>query len=100
MCIGIPMQVLSVDGRYALCQGRDGNKTIDLMLVGEVQPGQWLMTFLDAARACLSAEEAAQSLAALQALDAVLRGADDVSAYFADLVGREPQLPDFLKESS
>jgi hydrogenase expression/formation protein HypC len=55
------------------------------------------MTFMDAARALLTDEEAAQSNAALDALQAVLTGATDVSAYFADLTGREPQLPDFLR---
>jgi hypothetical protein len=38
-------------------------------------------------------EEAAQTTAALDALDAVLAGAGDVDAFFADLVEREPQLP-------
>ena len=31
------------------------------------------------------------------ALDAVLAGSDDVDRFFADLVGREPQLPPHLK---
>jgi len=92
------MQVLAVDGRFARCSSRVGERSIDLMLVGEVRPGQWLMTFMDAARALLSDEEAARSNAALDALDAVLVGAEDVSAYFADLTGREPQLPDFLRK--
>jgi hydrogenase expression/formation protein HypC len=94
------MQVLAVDGRFARCRSRNGERRIDLMLVGEVLPGQWLMTFLDAARALLSDEEAAQGNAALDALDAVLAGAEDVSAYFADLAGREPQLPDFLRNDA
>lgn len=91
------MQVTAVEGRYARCRGRDGEKLIDLSLVGEVLPGQWLMTFLDSARSLLSDEDAARTCAALDALEAVLAGADDVSAYFADLIDREPQLPDFLR---
>ncbi|WP_236102384.1 HypC/HybG/HupF family hydrogenase formation chaperone [Methylotetracoccus oryzae] len=91
------MQVLAVEGRWARCRGRDGDQQIDLCLVGDVQPGTWLMTFLDAARSVMTAEEAAQSSAALDALAAVLAGTDDVSTYFADLIDREPQLPDFLK---
>lgn len=97
MCLGIPMQVLSVDGRFAQCRGRNGERIIDLMLVGEVEPDQWLMTFLNTACTLLTGEEAAKSNAALDALEAVLAGSEDVSAYFADLAGREPQLPDFLK---
>lgn len=101
MCLGIPMRVLAVEGRFARCQDRHGAEQpmVDLMLVGEVEPGQWLMTFLNAARALLTDEEAAQGNAALAALDAVLSGETDVSAYFADLIGREPQLPDFLRET-
>ena len=91
------MQVVSVEGRWARCRGRDGDQMIDLCLVGDVQPGTWLMTFLDAARSVMTAEEAARSIAALDALAAVLAGTDDVSTYFADLIDREPQLPDFLK---
>ncbi len=99
MCLGIPMQVLAVEGHYARCRDRHGDEQamIDLMLVGEVEPGQWLMTFLNAARGVLTEQEAAQSNAALDALSAVLSGAEDVSAYFADLIDREPQLPDFLR---
>jgi hydrogenase expression/formation protein HypC len=99
MCLGIPMQVLAVNGRFAHCRDRHGNEEafVDLMLVDEVQPGQWLMTFLNAARALLTEEEAAHGNAALDALDAVLAGETDVSAYFADLIDREPQLPDFLQ---
>lgn len=93
------MQILAVEGRYARCRDRHGaeHPRIDLMLVGEAEPGQWLMTFLDAARAPLTEEEARQGNAALDALDAVLAGMEDVSAYFADLIDREPQLPDFLR---
>jgi hypothetical protein len=46
----------------------------------------------------MTAEEAAQTAAALDALDAVLAGAGEVDAFFADLVEREPQLPAHLKE--
>jgi len=91
------MQVVSVEGRWAQCRGRDGDQLIDLCLVGDVQPGTWLMTFLNTARSVMTAEEAAQNSAALDALAAVLAGADDVSGFFADLIDREPQLPDFLK---
>lgn len=91
------MQVLWTEGRYGRCRSRDQERTIDLALVGPVEPGQWVMTFLDAARSLLTEDEAARSTAALDALAAVLAGAEDVSAYFADLVDREPQLPDFLR---
>jgi hydrogenase expression/formation protein HypC len=68
------MQVLAVEGRWAGCRGRYGEALIDLCLIGEVEPGQWLMTCLDAARSVMTAEAAALSSAALDALAAVLAG--------------------------
>jgi len=97
MCVGIPMQVVTIDGMYAWCEGRDGSKRINTMLLGEVQPGDWLLTFLDSAREIIDAERAALINSALDALALVASGQDDIDACFADLVGREPQLPDFLR---
>lgn len=97
MCIGIPMQVTEVDGPYAWCEGRNGRRRIDTLLVGAVGPGDWLLTFLDSAREILDAERAALVNAALDALERVAAGEGDIDDCFADLVGREPQLPDFLR---
>ena len=90
------MQVLAVEGCSARCLGKDGEQLIDIRLVGDIEPGQWLMTFLGAARALLDEEEAAHSQAALAALEAAMAGETDFSAYFADLAGRAPELPEFL----
>ena len=46
----------------------------------------------------LSADEARETNAALDALAAVLAGESEVDAHFADLVDREPQLPAHLRE--
>jgi hydrogenase expression/formation protein HypC len=46
----------------------------------------------------LTEDEARQTSAALDALDAAFRGESDVDAFFADLVNREPVLPAHLKE--
>lgn len=74
MCIGLPLQVLRIDGRHAECVGRDERRRIDLALVGEVRPGDWLLVFLDAARECISAERAAEVQAALDLVTAALGG--------------------------
>lgn len=97
MCIGVPMRVLSARGEVALCEGRGQRRQIDMQLVGAQPVGAWVLAFQGSAVRALSAEEAAQTSAALDALDAVLAGEVDVDAHFADLVGREPQLPDHLK---
>jgi hydrogenase assembly chaperone HypC/HupF len=99
MCIGIPMQVQSVTGNGALCQRRGGAgpvETIDIRLLDGVQPGDWLLTFLGAARSVLTAAEAAQVDDALAALSLALDGGS-VDHLFADLIDREPQLPPHLR---
>lgn len=100
MCIGIPMQVVSTEGSYAWCDSRNGRSRINTMLVGDVQPGQWLLAFLDTAREAIDAEHAALVNGALDALEIVAAGGDDFDRCFADLVGREPQLPEFLKQET
>lgn len=99
MCLAIPMQVLRPEANGAWCLDRDGSEVwVDTVLTGPVEVGQWLLSFLGAAREIVSAQEAAQVEAALQALEGVLAG--DLSAIesaFADLIDREPTLPDFLK---
>lgn len=97
MCVGIPMQVVSCDGLTALCSGRGGERRLDLALVGEQPPGTWLLAFLDAAREVIDAQAAAQIEAALDGLAAAMNGETDLSRYFADLIDRPPQLPDFLR---
>ena len=101
MCLGIPMQVVSAEGHAAVCRGRNGLERIDSLMTGPLAPGQWVLTSLGAAREIIDAERAAQVESALTALDAVLAGDGDVSAlidhHFADLVNREPQLPEFLR---
>lgn len=98
MCLGIPMQVVAVEGVAATCRGRQGEQCIDVALLAPVVPGEWLLTFLGAARSRLEADEAARIDRALDALEAIEGGRPvDVAAYFADLVGREPELPEHLR---
>ena len=100
MCLGIPMQVVAVEGLTAWCDSRHGRSRINTMLVGEVQPGQWLLAFLDTARELIDAERAALVNSALDALEIAAAGGADFDRCFADLAGREPQLPEFLRKGS
>ncbi len=97
MCIGIPMQVTEVEDMFAWCEGRNGRMRINTMLTGDVRPGDWLLTFMDSAREVIDAGRAAMINSALEALDRVAAGETDFDDCFADLIGREPQLPDFLR---
>jgi len=98
MCIGIPMQVIEAGPHRAWCQGPEEAVPVDTLLVGEQPPGTWLLVFQGIAREVMSEDRARLVLDALEALRAVARG-DAFDHLFPDLVGREPQLPDFLLPS-
>ncbi|HET7525946.1 MAG TPA: HypC/HybG/HupF family hydrogenase formation chaperone [Burkholderiaceae bacterium] len=98
MCIGVPLRVDDeAGGRFAWCADDDGaRERVDMVLVGAQPVGTWVLAFHGAARQVLSDTEAAQMRAARAALAAALAG-NDVDAYFADLVAREPELPAHLR---
>jgi len=98
MCIGIPMLVERVDGFTAACSADGQVHTVDIALVQDAAPGDWVLVFLGAARHKLDAEEARLIREALVALSAAMDGRLDESA-FADLIGREPELPAHLQEA-
>lgn len=76
MCIGIPMQVIETDGRFALCEGRGEQRRINTALVGEVPCGDWLLVFLDDARERIDADRAAEVNAALDLVLGAMQGVD------------------------
>lgn len=100
MCIGIPMQVAAVDGAFANCEGRGRRERVDIALVGAIGAGEWILVHQGRAVRALTAVEAAQTGAALDALEAVLAGDRDLDIFFADLAGREPELPPHLRKES
>jgi hydrogenase assembly chaperone HypC/HupF len=98
MCIGIPMQVIEQGEFYTLCEGLGERKQIDMSLVGSQPVGTWLLTFLDAAREVIGDDDANKITEALKALDLAMSGeTEGLDMFFADLSGREPQLPEHLK---
>ncbi|WP_444462787.1 HypC/HybG/HupF family hydrogenase formation chaperone [Rhodobacter capsulatus] len=96
MCVGIPVQLLAVDGirGEVIEDGRPG--LVDLSLTPEARPGDWVLAFLGAAREVLTPEAAAQISAALSGLRSLMAGGDLGDA-FADLEARSPQLPPHLQ---
>lgn len=99
MCVGIPMQVIAAGPASARCRTRDGEgeHVVDTRLIGEPEPGTWLMVASNVAREVIPEETARQCADALLALDVAMRGDMDFDHLFAGLVGREPQLPEFLR---
>lgn len=104
MCLAIPMQVIRMEGTTALCQRRNCIERLDTMLTGPLEAGQWVLGFLGTARELIDAERAAQVEDALVALESILHGDGSnevlVRAGFADLIDREPQLPEFLRPAA
>lgn len=96
MCVGIPMQVLSIDGIAGHVTNGKHHEVIDLSLTPDAQTGDWLLTFLGAAREVLSESEAQKITAALGGLQSLMRGGDLGDA-FADLEETGPRLPAHLQ---
>lgn len=96
MCVGVPVQILAVNGICGDVIDNGVPVLIDLSLTPEARPGDWVLSFLGAARAVIPAEEAAQIQAALGGLRALMQGGDLGDA-FADLEARPPQLPPHLQ---
>jgi hydrogenase expression/formation protein HypC len=94
------MRVVEPGESFAWCEGRGERARIDLLIVGPQPAGAWVLAFQGAARRVMTPAEAAQTDAALDALQAAIAGTDDLDAFFADLVDREPQLPEHLRRRS
>ena len=85
MCIGIPLQVETVEPGPAWAVGRGERRRVETALVGAVQPGDWLLVFLDSARERIGAQRAAEIDAALDLLADALGGATTFSSPGFDL---------------
>ena len=96
MCVGIPMRLIAVDGIAGRAMTAGEESLVDLSLVPEAAPGDWLLVFLGTAHEILTAEAAALISAALDGLRSVMAGGD-AGAAFADLEAREPSLPPHLQ---
>jgi hydrogenase assembly chaperone HypC/HupF len=95
------MQVLRSEDDWAWCSADPADPAraehLDMRLIGAQPVGTWVLAFMGAAREVLSAEQAAQTQAAHRALVAVMQGVGDTESFFADLIGREPSLPEHLR---
>lgn len=98
MCIGIPMQVVSCNPFEAVCERHGTQKAVSVMLIGEQAPGTWLLTHLGSAIRVLGEEEARVIDDALTGLSEAVEGRN-FDALFADLIGREPELPPHLRDN-
>jgi hydrogenase expression/formation protein HypC len=91
MCIGIPMRIVEAGPGRAWCEGRGRRERLDTWLVGEQPAGTWVLAFHGSAMRVLGDDEAERTNAAIDALEAAIAGAQDLDAYFGDLVLREQE---------
>ncbi len=97
MCLGIPMRIEIAGEGWADCLDRDGNpRRVNTLLLEAHGVGDWVLVHLDNAIRVLHENEAQQIGDALQAVTAVLHG-ENVDHLFADLIGREPELPEAIR---
>ncbi|MCW8916902.1 MAG: HypC/HybG/HupF family hydrogenase formation chaperone [Magnetovibrio sp.] len=93
MCLGIPMKIEQLGHGWAQCVDRDGStRRVTTLLIDSHDVGDWVLVHLDNALRLMDEAEANQIADGLKAVQAALRG-EDVDHLFADLVEREPQLP-------
>ena len=87
MCVGVPMQIVECGFGIAVCDHNGVRKEINTMLVGEQDPGTWVLVFIDAAREVICEADALKINDALKALEVVMSGGSDIDHLFADLTG-------------
>ena len=103
MCIGRALQVESLgQGDLAYCADEHGTAyglpVQTALLDSPPQPGDWLLVHIDTAIRILDGDEALQIARALDAVQRAARG-EDFEHLIADLIDREPQLPEHLRVS-
>jgi len=74
MCIGLPLQVTAVEPGHALCADAGGPRRVRTSLVGDVQPGDWLLVFLGDAQERISPQRAVEVRATLALLAEAMGG--------------------------
>ncbi|MFG6448561.1 HypC/HybG/HupF family hydrogenase formation chaperone [Roseateles sp. BYS180W] len=97
MCMALPMRVLHPEGLHALCEGRGEQRRVNTALVGRVQPGDWLLVFLNDAREAISPQRAAEVNAALDLVLGALQGQGAAAAAAVDFALPSHLTPEQLR---
>jgi len=90
------MTIVECDETGAICDRRGVSHQISMLLLGAQAPGVQVLVHLDTAIRVLEDDEAQLINDALDGLAAAVEGRD-FEHLFADLINREPQLPEHLR---
>lgn len=85
MCLGIPMQIIEIEGAFAWCEGRGRRERLNVLLLEEALPGEWVYAVLGQAREKLTIARVDEINLALDGLAAALQGETNLDAYFPGL---------------
>ena len=96
MCLGLPMTIVETDGVSALCEFEGEQRRVSMLLLSNPPVGSRVLVYIDTAIRLLDEEEARLIADAILGLGAALNG-EDCDRFFADLIDREPQLPEHLR---
>ena len=96
MCLGLPMTIVETDGVSALCSCDGEERRVSVLLLSNPPVGAKVLVYLDNAVRLLEDEEARLISEALRGLQAAING-ENCDDFFADLIGREPELPEHLR---
>jgi hydrogenase expression/formation protein HypC len=96
MCLGVPMTVLDDGAFTALCGRGEEVRRVSMLLVGAQPLGTKVLVHIDSAVRVLDADEAEAIDRALEGLAAAMDGRA-FDHLFADLIDREPELPEHLR---
>ncbi|MEN2494675.1 MAG: hypothetical protein TECD_00582 [Hyphomicrobiaceae bacterium hypho_1] len=99
MCVGIPMQLINVDGHNSYATDGSKEHFIDLSLVGTQPNGTWVLTFLGSAREILTEADALKIKDAIFALNNMLSGHTEAHDAFSDLETGDSRLPPHLQSA-
>lgn len=96
MCLGLPMTIVETDGISARCTFNGEERQVSMLLLSNPPVGSKVLVYIDTAIRLLDEEEARLIADAIRGLGAALQG-ENCDRFFADLIDREPQLPEHLR---
>lgn len=96
MCLGLPMTIIESDGISALCEFSGVRRRVSVLLLSNPPACAKVLVHVDTAIRLLDEDEARLIADAIEGIGAALNG-EDCDGLFADLVDREPPLPEHLR---